>query len=302
MTSPDKAVGAAARETAERERAGRELAGRETTGRPIVDREADALHTRRLALIEASEAAVVALATSYRDGYRVSEHRHGRAQLLHPRSGVVLVTTGKGRWMVPPGHAMWIPPGATHAVDMIGAVDMQSLYVLPDALGDLTGPLSVLGLTDLMRSLLAEAVALPPEARPTGRAGLVMGLVLAEIGNLETRPLAIPFPGEPAMAAMCRRFVEAPDAHATIDEWARALGMSRRSFTRSFARQTGLSFSRWRRQACLVAALPRLTAGEPVTTVALDMGYESVPAFTTMFRKTLGTTPKAWAGRRAAGR
>lgn len=270
------------------------------TPHTAASREAEALHARRLALIEESKGAVLALATTYPGGHRVREHSHRRAQLLHPRSGVVLVTTAAGRWMVPPGHAMWIPPGVVHAVDMVGAVDMHSLYLLPDAVDELPAGLRVVALTELMRNLIAEAVALPPEPHPTGRAALIMGLVLAEIPDLATRPLAIPLPAEGRMAALCRAFIEAPSAHATIDDWAKALGMSRRTFTRAFARQTGLSFSQWRRQACLFAALPRLTAGEAVTTVALDLGYDSVPAFTTMFRRMLGKPPKSWVEQKTA--
>ena len=70
--------------------------------------------------------------------------------------------------------------------------------------------------------------------------------------------------------------------------------MSRRSFTRAFLRETGLSLSVWRRQATLFAALPRLADGVPVTTVALDLGYDSVPAFTTMFRRMLGASPRRY--------
>ncbi len=53
-----------------------------------------------------------------------------------------------------------------------------------------------------------------------------------------------------------------------------------------------MSFSIWRQQACLFAALPRIMAGEPVTTVALDLGYESPAAFTTMFKRLLGVPPR----------
>ena len=45
-------------------------------------------------------------------------------------------------------------------------------------------------------------------------------------------------------------------------------------------------------QACLFAALPRLAGGEAVTSVALDLGYENVAAFTTMFRRMLGKAPR----------
>jgi AraC-like DNA-binding protein len=70
------------------------------------------------------------------------------------------------------------------------------------------------------------------------------------------------------------------------------LGMSRRAFTRQFKRETGLSFVSWRQQACLFAALPRLVAGEPVTTVAIDLGYENPASFTTMFKRILGAPPR----------
>ena len=38
-------------------------------------------------------------------------------------------------------------------------------------------------------------------------------------------------------------------------------------------------------------AIVRLNAGQTVTSVALDAGYESPSAFIEMFRRTMGTTP-----------
>ena len=40
--------------------------------------------------------------------------------------------------------------------------------------------------------------------------------------------------------------------------------------------------------------LPRLAAGERVTTIALDLGYESPAAFTTMFKRLLGVAPSRY--------
>jgi methylphosphotriester-DNA--protein-cysteine methyltransferase len=42
----------------------------------------------------------------------------------------------------------------------------------------------------------------------------------------------------------------------------------------------------------LLAALPRLASGEPVTRVAFDLGYDSAAAFTTMFKRMLGAPPR----------
>jgi AraC-like DNA-binding protein len=71
-------------------------------------------------------------------------------------------------------------------------------------------------------------------------------------------------------------------------------GMSRRSFTRLFRQQTGMSFSAWRQQACLLAALTRLGGGDPITQVAVDLGYSSASAFTAAFRRVLGAAPSRY--------
>jgi len=63
-------------------------------------------------------------------------------------------------------------------------------------------------------------------------------------------------------------------------------------------RETGLTLGRWRRQARLVAALERLALGDKIIDVALEMGYESPTAFSTMFRRELGATPSDFFSRR----
>ncbi len=250
------------------------------------------LHRQRLDWLERASGPILALLSEYPDGYRVPEHHHSRAQLLHALSGVVLVRTQFGRWMVPPDHAIWIPAAVEHEVEMLGQVSMRSIYVAPDAMEGLPAQLRVVGVSNLMRALIVEAVEQTEQERFSQRGELLSALMLQEIPRLPERPLGLPFPADTRMAASCRRFVGEPSPHTTIDEWANAVGMSRRSFTRVFHRETGLSFSAWRQQALLFAALPRLADGESVTQVALDLGYESVPAFTTMFKRMIGLTPR----------
>ena len=49
-------------------------------------------------------------------------------------------------------------------------------------------------------------------------------------------------------------------------------------------------------------ALQRLSSGVSVQRTAEDLGYESVSAFITMFRKTLGQTPARYFAGKADGR
>src|SRR5690606_19578107 len=93
--------------------------------------------------IETAEDKVVALSADYPDRYHVKPHHHSRSQLLYALSGVVMASTGSGRWMVPPEHAIWLPAGVEHAVDMLGEVQMRSIYVRPGAIAGLPADLRV---------------------------------------------------------------------------------------------------------------------------------------------------------------
>ncbi|KQS96247.1 MULTISPECIES: AraC family transcriptional regulator [unclassified Rhizobium] len=255
-------------------------------------------HFASLSWIEMANEPVVALGRIYPAGFRVPAHNHSKAQLWCARSGVVLVSTTRGRWMIPPGHALLIPAGLEHATEMISEVRMHSIYVA-SSIVDALDP-RVLEVTTLAASLIEELVTSDERPQSERRQLLIMELLLDEIGRLSERPLGLPFPGDERLARLCRHFLKVPAANAGIDDWARELGMSRRSFTRFFRAETGVSFVTWRQQACLFASLPRLAAGEPVTNVALDAGYENIAAFTTMFRRMLGSSPSTYLKSRAA--
>ncbi|HEY4146061.1 helix-turn-helix transcriptional regulator [Pinirhizobacter sp.] len=237
---------------------------------------------------------VVAVRNDFPPSLELATHTHRRGQLLYAASGVVVASTPAGAWVAPPERAVWIPAGTAHAVRMVGAVSTRSVMVdasVATALGD---ECRVLGVSPLLRNLLVEACELPREYDLEGRDGQLMTLLVTELARAPVIPLSVPFPSTPAIARKCHAFLEAPAPHDTIEQWSDALGMGRRAFTRAFRRETGMSFGEWRQQACLLVALPRLAAGQPVTAIALDLGYESPAAFSTMFKRLLGTAPSQY--------
>jgi AraC-like DNA-binding protein len=242
--------------------------------------------------IDTANEPVLALGRLYPAGFRVLAHAHNKTQLWSSRSGVVVVSTAAGRWMIPPGHGLIIPAGIEHSAEMVSEVDMHSIYVDPSAAG-VSAP-KVVEITHPAKSLIAELLSIDPGSATTRRQRLIMDLLLEEISELPERPLGLPVPDDPRLARLCYHFLRNPTANTGIDDWAAELGMSRRSFTRLFKSEAGVSFVTWRQQACIFASLPRLAAGETVTNVALDAGYESIAAFTTMFRRMLGSSPSTY--------
>ncbi|QVQ27334.1 AraC family transcriptional regulator [Achromobacter deleyi] len=234
--------------------------------------------------------AVVAIGNDYPPGELLPPHAHRRAQLLYGATGVMHVVTRDGNWVVPPQRAVWIPAGVTHQVRMLG-VSTRSAYIEPGAARAGRGACEVIDVSPLLRQLLFEAVDMPAEYDRTGRDGALAALLLHEVERASVLPLHIPLPRDKRLAPLCRAFVAAPDASVSPQAWADRLHMSLRTFSRYFRQQTGMAFSEWRQRACVVLALARLAAGVPVTTIALDFGYQSPAAFSTMFKRVLGRPP-----------
>jgi AraC-like DNA-binding protein len=87
-----------------------------------------------------------------------------------------------------------------------------------------------------------------------------------------------------------------PSDPRTLEAWAAELGVALRTLARAFWRAARMTFTDYRNQVRLHAALERLARGEPVTTIAHDLGFHSASSFIAMFKRATGVTPKAYWG------
>jgi AraC-like DNA-binding protein len=92
----------------------------------------------------------------------------------------------------------------------------------------------------------------------------------------------LPLPQDPRLKRIAQALIEKPGSEGTIDWWCDFAGLSRRSMTRQFRAQTGLSFGDWRRRLRLISAVARTTDGEPLARVAASLGYRDLSAFRAM--------------------
>ena len=122
----------------------------------------------------------------------------------------------------------------------------------------------------------------------------LVDFLLDQLHALPTMPLALPMPRDPRALWMADVLRADPADSTPLEQLAQSTGAGKRTLERLFRDETGLTFGRWRRQVRLLEALRLIAAGRPVTTVALDVGYESPSAFMAMFKNSLGTTPSRY--------
>jgi AraC-like DNA-binding protein len=230
----------------------------------------------------------------FASGFEVPPHTHERAQLIYATAGTMRVSTDEGMWMVPPQRALWVPAGVRHSIVMLSDLTMRTLYLREDAASFMPKACRVVPVSPLLRELIVRATELPLQYDEDGPAGHVVALILAELRGLQSLPLQLPMPAHPRLRALCQTLLRAPGDPRTLDEWAKMLNASARTLARRFRSETGLSFGAWRQQARVLEAMGRLGGGAPVTQVALDLGYDSVSAFSAMFRRAAGASPSEY--------
>jgi len=283
--------------------------------------------TSRAAVLPNPEAvfvprSVVVYANDYPTGHAIAPHRHERGQLVYACDGTMTVTVHDDgdrprsdrprsdrpwgdrpwgdrpwsgqRWVVPPDRAVWVPAGVRHSIAVSHRVRMRSLYILPERAPDLPASCRVAAVTPLLRELILRATELPRLYDEAGWPGRLIAVLLDELRRLPSVPLDLPQPTEPRLQRVTEALLADPADGRSLAAWARQAGASPRTLARLFLRETGLSFGAWRQRARLLQAVARLAAGQAVTAVALDVGYDSPSAFIAAFRRTFGTTPRRY--------
>jgi AraC-like DNA-binding protein len=239
---------------------------------------------------------LVGYAADFPPGYELAEHSHPSSQLIYAASGVMTVATGQGRWVVPPQRAVWVPPSVTHSVRMSGKVRVRTLYLDPASLRDPPRACCVVNVSPLLRELILRVVEFTQPYPLDGPEARIAAVVVDEIRTARVAPLHLPTPRDPRLLPITGELARNPADRRTLAQWSRTCGASVRTLARLFERETRLSFAHWRQQARLLRALELLASEEAVTSVALDLGYESLSAFISMFRQSLGATPAKYFG------
>jgi AraC-like DNA-binding protein/quercetin dioxygenase-like cupin family protein len=221
-------------------------------------------------------------------GQWISPHSHTHHQLAWTRSGVLSVAVADSYWVLPPTRALWLPAGVVHRTGATRDAVLCSLYLNPERCTlDWAEPTAV-GVDGLLAHLIGYLARedLADDARLRAEA-----VVLDLLHPLPALPIDVPLPVDERVRAVTDALLADPSDSRSLDAHARSIGVSRRTLTRLFVRDTGLSFDRWRTHMRLRAALPLLAEGRPVSQAAHAVGYATPSAFLAAFRRTVGTSP-----------
>jgi AraC-like DNA-binding protein/quercetin dioxygenase-like cupin family protein len=240
----------------------------------------------------------------------VPPHQHTWAQVAMSSTGVIRMRAGRSTYLVPPSRVLWIPPGVEHAVTVVEAADIRTLYIHQS--DNMVGPgctssehevwsqCRVLEASSLLRELVVHLPSQPSTSintSPDARELSLSHLVLDELRHARAVPLGLDLPDDKRLRQLCEAVLADPARWITLESCAHLANASTRTVARLFRSELGSSFGQWRQQVLLSQALVLAAKGKPMAHIAGSLGYASASAFSAMVTRTVGMPPSRFFGK-----
>ncbi|MFE7313404.1 AraC family transcriptional regulator [Streptomyces sp. NPDC057555] len=216
-------------------------------------------------------------------------HQHERGHLVYAASGILSVTTRRGRWICPANRAAWTPARVVHHHQAYGRTDMRIVFIAPSLARALPNRPAVLAVSALARESLLALTGDRPY-RPATRTRL-RHLLVEEVSTSSEQPLHLPEPEDDRLRALACLLRDNPADTAPLATLGHTVGASERTLSRLFRSELGMSFRQWRTQLRLHHALVLLSSGHSVTSTAHACGWSNPSTFIHAFTSAIGQTP-----------
>jgi len=220
-------------------------------------------------------------------------HSHAHGQIVFAPQDLVTVTVDGRVWMASAENGIWIPPDLPHRLSARCDRNTYSLYLAPRIARLLPATAGALEISSLLRELLLRLGGNDTAAKSQSH---FLKATITEIQQMlrparqVTQTAALP-KAHPLFDAVAAALARDPIDPRNLNDWARELGVSKRTLSRIVVTTTGMSWRTWRMQLRMAAAVRLLQLGVPVKTAAYDLGYAGPTPFIAAFTHNFGITP-----------
>jgi AraC-like DNA-binding protein len=221
-----------------------------------------------------------------------------RHYLLAASRGALRLDADGTTWTLPPARAALVTAASTIEVTIPHAASTASVLFSTDFAPAPPSELAVFDLTPLAATLISECARWGDEDEPLDDYALAMFRALAEATWAlaeDPSPARMRRGRSPevrrALVLTAQRLADDPRLVDIADE----VGLATRTLARRFEQELGMTWRAALRRLRILRAIEQLADTEdPVTRVAMDVGYSSLSAFETAFRDLMGTTPSRY--------
>jgi AraC-like DNA-binding protein len=227
----------------------------------------------------------------------VPVHSHKKGQLLYTEGGRVYITAQNKVWFLPARHYMWIPAGVEHSLNItLSSANVWNIYYpfWPNE-PRFYKQIGIYPVNNMLLEQLYFTKDMQGHVRPDNISWFyfLSGIksILPEISR-GTLLIDLPQPKDQRLVEVIN-FIQANLSQpVNVCAVAKRFGMSESTLTRVFRKDLKMSFINYVSTLRLLRSVELLAAGEMnIKEVCYEVGYESVPTFSNVFKRSFGVRP-----------
>ena len=222
-------------------------------------------------------------------------HVHRRAQLTFVEKGYQYIHTDQKIYLVPRNHAIWIPAHHRHmTTSEAESVDLMVLLFLPVFQHKFFDTVQVFAVPSVLREMLLYSAKWNRVTEQDMEQQSMMKAILQNLPGfgMESNPLQIPVPADPALIPVCDYLHAHFAKEFTLDALAEVASMSVRTLQRKFRQQTGITMQKYLQLIRILKSVELLDQKQfTLTQIAHKVGYQSLSAFSASYKEIMKKKP-----------
>ncbi len=223
-------------------------------------------------------------------------HTHMRHTLIYAIKGVLHIKVGSAQWLLPPRRAAWMPSGMPHSTDYLTSVSLRTICFDPDFPGVPETTCRVFSVTSLFREMILHSTRWGVDRDPDDATANLFFQTLATMCHewmAKEHSFHLPLAKSPELA-VAMDYTLANLREVRLQDVAKIANLSPRTLRRRMNQETGLSWHKFLHNARMMRAMELLATNSRVTETALEVGYNSLSAFTQAFTRFTGESPSSY--------
>jgi len=233
-------------------------------------------------------------------------HQHTRHQILYAIHGLLHLEVATDSWVLPSHRAAFLTAGTPHRVRCERSVGLRTVYLDPLWLAPPPWDCRVFTVCALAKELLLYAMRWDHRSSPHDPLlqsyFVTLGRLALEWSENDPLPFHLPHPQSDELLRATRLVRTRLASPIGIGDIAKAAALSERTLRRRFQSELGMTPHAYLHAVRMLAALERLAdPSASITTVALEVGFETPSSFSHAFRAFVGETPRDYRQRILAG-
>lgn len=236
-------------------------------------------------------APIVGLAQQFSSGDILQKHSHERDQVLYPLRGVIEMQTPEGRRVLPPHRALWIPRRTEHSLFSRQDTEVYAVYLSTSGRAGGSGNSNVLTVSPMLRELILEACRLPWSYSGTSYESQLMQFLYLTLDRALKEPMHLPIPTDRRARTFAKSVIENRHMFLDVNRACELAGLSRRTLSRIFKRETSLTIGQWMQLYRMHEAAALLASGGSIQDISHQLGYNTASSFSVAFRSFFGISP-----------